>query len=824
MKTFFNFKNLKRLGLVTSATLTYYAYTKFNIKNHISITKKDYEMNLKENRSENNLDFVFDSIEGGNRILPFLFEKYSDKTKSQMIEENEENAEDIELIRKSIDHLEEIINLGSISKIFPNTINLLDVYGLRNDDESKEKVKDYKSISIYYPKTFSYLRSKLEKFENTEGDLEYKEEKSNDDKELEELNLEEHFGKVLIYKYKDKIYATGAFCGNCMNSLMSGVLLGCKLTCCHCLSEYNITTGTPERGLNSKHLATFPVKTTNGNCLLSIPKIKNIPQFQDRIEVKQNSNYDPRHMILVGATPTTLGALNILLQAYPGKISILTNKDPNFFLSYEKLHSSIYPSVTNSLLDFPEKIVRDQRVTIIDEKIVKIDVEKREVTLDNESKLPFDKILISTGMKRASVSDEMINSFSVNTPNENKKLVQFVANQDTNSLVVLGNNFESLKIISAIRRFSDFIKKPDMLLGLVVPGTWFLDKRISKEASEIIEKYLNRNRIDVYKDMNVRVKLDTSGKKINNLTLGSKLLKNLIELPVDGVVIEDGVTETKVDFIDRILDSKSTQKPITYDKDKIIMANAKFSIQSLTKYPHIFASGNCAKIKNTDLPGFIHTEDEKTNYDLGVFAGLSMLDVHVPYSDAPIEVVKILDKKLSFIGNSNIDYQTQITFLDKKEEKFITYFIVDDQVKAILTFGYHRLDVFMKEALQRDLMPKPEFIIRNLEKAHQIISEKVVQHSSNIGCIMDEAINKTNEIVLSQFGRADQAYKNDLIARFEISKIKTDAKNQKEFNEDMKLIEKKYEEVDTIRLNEVIKTLEATKEYNDDMKNPGKKK
>jgi len=70
--------------------------------------------------------------------------------------------------------------------------------------------------------------------------------------------------KIMLTKHDDQYYALGSFCGFDFANLGQGALIGEKLVCPQCGSNYDITTGFSEAGPNLRNLSTFPVKVREG--------------------------------------------------------------------------------------------------------------------------------------------------------------------------------------------------------------------------------------------------------------------------------------------------------------------------------------------------------------------------------------------------------------------------------------------------------------------------------------------------------------------------------------------------------------------------------
>ena len=101
--------------------------------------------------------------------------------------------------------------------------------------------------------------------------------------------------KVVLVRHEDQYRALGSFCGFCFSNLGQGALLGEKLACAGCGSNYDITSGFAEQGPNLRNLSTFSVRTRKGDLELTVPE--HIPAFAKKRFVKREA-LDPRTIVV----------------------------------------------------------------------------------------------------------------------------------------------------------------------------------------------------------------------------------------------------------------------------------------------------------------------------------------------------------------------------------------------------------------------------------------------------------------------------------------------------------------------------------------------
>lgn len=770
MKSFFKKLNTKSISLMSLAISFYWIYDK---KRMYSITEQMYESAIKSNRSELLYEEFQDFLSNNNNdIINKLYSKYSKSSDNVLVQSGN-------VFDKLKDDFEEVVELGGISDFPVKSFFIVDIYKMRNSKNDGNKSENNNENNV-----------NLEKLNDENSN------QNNIDSKI--FNPEKHFSKVLLFRHQGKFYATGSFCGHCLMNLSEGVYLGNKITCSNCLSEYNIMSGSSERGLNDKYISTFPVFFRNNKICMSIPKTKLVPQFSKPLHVEWNHLGDARIFVIIGNSETSKGALDVLTKCYSGKILVIGNRDKNFFLNLDKLHSNLFPKSPKYNMLVSKEDLENKKIGYINDKVIGINLNDRFVYLENGMKIPYDKVLIANGLERPKLIKNYKNAVTLNTYEDSKKLYDLIASEKTKSLALVGQNLNSLKIISSIRKLADSLGKDDLQLAYIPSNKMKLEKFVSKEGIEILEDYLERNRINIFKNVNANFLENSSGNRISKILLSNNYLNKIFNIPIDSVVIEQGSSITKADFFFNIYakTKSGNAKKVTYNNDGKFVPDSRFSILPSTNYPHVLASGSCTNMTNFNLSGMINTEDTKTNYDMGLLAGLSMVDFFYPYDYMPTELVKVLDKKLVFIGNPNITYDYNITYADKENGRFISYLIIQNKLSAAVTFGFNKLDIYMKEAFENKILPNPINIKNNIKTCHNMIMENVIKSSDGIKCLMDDALKRTNKVDLSTYDQIDQSYLLDLTTRM---------------NAAIKNFEDLVKEVDERKINDIVNKYNSSK-------------
>lgn len=734
MKSLFSINNLGRNLLFSSVLGGNLISHRFRMQsaNLEAITSKEFMKDLKEGRSQHiikEFNDIFDFQD--HQSLNFL---YSNMSQS---DQYKEYLNKIESQNAGKDDLEFNIKIGNSTSIENRGFAQFDLYEV------------YKNISL-----------------PSEGLLE-----PNASVNSEEFDPKRHFSKILVFRIGDKYYATGSFCGYCMQDLKNGVFLGNKITCANCLSEYSVE-GEAESGPNSKNLSTFRIGLSDNKLIIRVPKNR-LPLFRRIFESSLDGYSDPRHIIIIGETDTSWGALNILRRYYAGKLSIVTNYNSNKYLDFNKLHQSFFPMKRSYASMIEDDFLKRRNIEVYDNKVENINLEKRTVTLDNMTTLPFDKVLIATGCERSEVARGFINCFSLDSLGDHAKIHNFLKKKENSNMAIVGNNLNSFKISSAMRRFLDYSQRENFQVGMVINSNFLIDYLANSDASKILVDYLERNRITVFKDMDVALEERGDGtvNSISKLLLVSKETGKMLAIPVHGVVIEEGLTISKCDFQHKIfVEKRNPSAKITWNARGLFIPQSKFSLQMSNRYAHLFASGSCTALEHPDYSGYINSDNVKTNYDIGLYSAMNMLDINLAtnYNIIPISTAQVLDKKLTIIGCDNPKFDRKIVYVDKANERFVSYLILGDTVQSVVTFGYNMLDIYVREAFMLKLMPSPKYIIENLKTVQNTIAETVIKNSDTIVCRLNKHMKQMEKqnIELSEYDNQDQFYAKDLQSRF----------------------------------------------------------
>jgi len=620
-----------------------------------------------------------------------------------------------------------------------------------------------------------------------------------DDEEIYHTQPYRYFQKILVFRINDRHYATSSFCGYCLTDLKQGGLLGNKLVCPSCLSEYNIENGVNESGPNTMLLATFPVSLRKNDLIVKLPKNK-IPLYAKGSTADVSNELDPRHFIIIGDTETAFSCVDTLTKIFSGKISIVSNQNENAFTDINKITKSFFPLKMKQSKFLNKDYLEFFKINLYDEKVVAIDNVKKLVHLSSGNKLPFDKVLIAVGSSRKGVFQaKHKNTFQLNTIQDHARIHNAIIKPDVKSIALIGGSMKMLEIASSLRRYLDAIDKQDTKIYIICKKNQFYLERFSlnEKIIKMVQDYMARNRIFLFRGSNdVEFEENMKDNEIKKTLLIND--KYVFKLPTDIVIYDNPILMSNCDFIDSI-NISGIPNDISFKKlvGNVIGPDERMCLHKGDRYPHIFTAGSCSAINTDTISGILRTDNVKANFHLGYIAALNMLEVHYPFDDVVVNNAKVLEKNLYLIGNENLmgTWDKMVINVDDKKEQFIAYLFNGVTLTSILMYGYNKYHIYLREAMRMKLTPNYDYVSKHYHDAHLVITEQVLKRQDNISCFKHEAFKYVNNINTDKYAVEDQIYINDIMKRGETAVNAFNKKLQEDRDKKLEEEEKRMKEM-----------------------------
>ena len=204
--------------------------------------------------------------------------------------------------------------------------------------------------------------------------------------------------KVILIKHEDKYFALGSFCGYDFTNLSQGAVIGEKLICPTCGSNYDLTNGFVESGPNMRNLSTFPIKCREEMLEMTVPE--HIPAFSRKKFLKRET-VDPRTFVILGDNETALAAIDALRTNFTGRIIMIPCSNFGAFENIEMMKRDLSPQSQKQCYLVENDYLDRANVDVIKGNVKMIDVKNNKMQVSGyRTPIKFDKVLVAWGADR----------------------------------------------------------------------------------------------------------------------------------------------------------------------------------------------------------------------------------------------------------------------------------------------------------------------------------------------------------------------------------------------------------------------------------------
>lgn len=322
---------------------------------------------------------------------------------------------------------------------------------------------------------------------------------------------------------------------------------------------------------------------------------------------------------------------------------------------YKPQNLRVYPP------DFYEKKGIEQTLGRTVEKIVP---SEKQVLLDNNEKISYDKLLLAVGGKPIAPNwpgSTLKGVMTIRTLDDAQKTMDYIAT--TKEAVVVGGGLLGLNLAQSLRERGLNVK-------LLVRGNRLWPAMLDQKASEIIVSRLELEGIEVNFSTQVESIVGESDSASKVLTTG----KN--EIPCELIIVSIGIRPS-VDFL------KGSE--IRIDKGVIVNQEMRTNIED------IYAAGDVAQAYDVAYKEYRVNTSWSNAIEQGTIAGLNMSGKHETFCGGVCSnTEKIYDVALTSIGVTyppSADYEILIHNNENVYRKFV---LKEDKVVGALLVGYTR--------------------------------------------------------------------------------------------------------------------------------------
>ena len=239
--------------------------------------------------------------------------------------------------------------------------------------------------------------------------------------------------------------------------------------------------------------------------------------------------------LIIGNSVAGVNAIEAIREVdTDGKIVVVSDED---ILNYSRPLISYYlgNKISREKLSFrDENFYKENKVKVLlKTKALKLDTGKKEVDLNTGNKIKFQKLLIATGGKPIIPSIKGMDNtkkgiFTFTKFSDSQRIIEYIEKNKIGEAVVLGAGLIGLKS-------TEGLLGRGLKVTVIELADRILANTFDKDASEILEKALNKYGCNVIKEDTIIGVKNTEGK------LGKVILKSGKEIPTELLIIAIGV-------------------------------------------------------------------------------------------------------------------------------------------------------------------------------------------------------------------------------------------------------------------------------------------
>lgn len=525
------------------------------------------------------------------------------------------------------------------------------------------------------------------------------------------IEVKVHDGKdtVLVIYKNNTYYCLGPKCPHYSAPLKDGYLAEKYVTCPWHDAKFDLQTGECLNGPCFDDIPSFEVKVEGDNIYAYLPKEINIRKEKKVCACKDRC--EKKTILIVGGGAASLGAIETFLKnGFSGKL-IICSKD--HFKPYDR--TTISKNIANfsntdelyeSIKLKPDEYYENNNITYInDTAVTKIDSKDKKAYLSNGQVVPFDQVLIASGLSprpspiKLDASVRPDNIFNIYSLKDNLQLSKVA--KEGSRCVIVGSSFIGCEIASALR-------KKKVNVSMVTQNKVPFDNIFGEKIGNIILNVLNENNVQFFGSRTPTEYIVDKGffKMKNTNSIHGVKLDNGEVLGCDFVIEAMGCVPNS-DFVDAKF--KTANNFLITDKHfKVKDSQDMYAAGDVCIFPYFYTD---------ELLNICHWN---VAIQQGRIAAHNMLnDKKVEFRFLPFFNTNIMGNNFRICGFA-AGYDKIIYEGDLNKKNFVGFFVKNDKVISILTLGNSKMPA-LNECLVLNKVPKPYELEAGLKNSDSMI-------------------------------------------------------------------------------------------------------
>lgn len=497
------------------------------------------------------------------------------------------------------------------------------------------------------------------------------------DGQMRQIAVED--SQILLSKVDGKFYATGAFCTHYGAPLEKGIICGERVVCPWHNACFNVVAGQQQEPPGLDSLPTFPLRIEEEQVLVQLPD--EVPKERTLAMVKQNPKEELTYVVL-GAGAAGTNAVEILRQKdFQGKIILISAEEK---LPYDRTKlSKAYlqgeakeDSLPIRSCEFYDEYDIELR---FGKAVTKVDVENKSITLEDDSVIEYDSLLLATGGKAKKLDApgaDLNNIFTIREPEDVNAILEQV--KEAKKALVIGSSFIGMEAAASLNQ-------QGLEVTVVSPSSVPFEKILGQELGKMFQK--------VHEAKGVTFKFGAKATEFTgNGSVESAVLENGEKIATDLVIMGIGV-QPNTSYLEGI---EVNEKDKSISVDKYLKTEAK----------DIYAAGDIARFPYAPMGEATRIEHWRLAAQQGRIAARNML------SNGAKSVENIVpffwsgqyDLKLRYVGHAEKWDEVYIDG-DLEQPEFLAHYIKDNRIMAVAGINRDRDIAAISELMRLQKMP-----------------------------------------------------------------------------------------------------------------------
>ncbi len=240
--------------------------------------------------------------------------------------------------------------------------------------------------------------------------------------------------------------------------------------------------------------------------------------------------------VIIGGSAGAVGAVEAIREVDPvGDITVIS-EEPNYAYSRPMISDYLSREATLDKMAFPTADFWNKHKvqTYLLKKAVKLDLKEQRVKLENDERIPFDKLLIAAGGKPFVPKIEGITRkgvYNFATILDTQQIDEAIAKNEARQAVIIGGGLIGVSAAEALVRRC-------LKVTIIELRNWILNLVLDEDAAKIVETLMQKEDVSIITGRTVQ---QISGRKEEDDAVGGVVLDNGTAIECDMVVVAVGV-------------------------------------------------------------------------------------------------------------------------------------------------------------------------------------------------------------------------------------------------------------------------------------------